>query len=450
MDWRRRLSRFPLGGVVLVVVSGLVALVFSTVNFGAGLGHVDIAVLSGSTGGNYAAVVDRLAARADKRGGTIENVSSQGSVDNIRRLVEGADSCDVHFALVQEGTPFPNPDDADKLELIGRLPRSETLFLIGKDAARLTKFEELRGMRVGVGPKGSGTEYLARSVFEAEDLKPLGLKLTNHELPDQIEQLASGALDLGVFVMDEDAVMIRSAIRDRRLELVSLEHLDVIPTRVSYLSAGVIQAGRYDALALIPARDHTVLRVDTLVIGNRCASRSVEIGLLRVLVEELPGFATKEGRGSLRRSEVAKEYLTAGPGFADEYVPWLVDIMPLGNWFYIVMSVSVLFNAMTVWHRVRLWRIDANRDKAFQIVRDALGEQLTPAEILVLQPTDAHANKRDQIDAAIRELDALRVTTRKHENSMLVPMGGEWMYRYEEEQMEAALTALRTFRSKLA
>lgn len=447
MQWRTRLSRLPLGGLVLVVVSILVALVFSTVNFGAGLGHVDVKILSGSPGGNYSAVVDRLTARAAKRGGKIENVRTQGSVDNVSRLVTG---CDAHFALVQGGTPLPD-EGADKLQLIGRLPRGETLFVIGRDASRLTKFADLKGMKIGLGPKGSGTDHLGRSVLEAEDLKPLGLQLSNHELTDQVESLTSGALDLGVFVLDEEAALIRTAIRDRKLQLVSLEQLDVIPTRVPVLSVGTIPAGRYDALAVIPERAHTVLRVDTLIIGNGCASRSVEIGVLRVLTEELPAFGAPEPRGALRRSGVAREFLAEGPGFADEYVPWLVDIMPLGNWFYIIMSISVLMNAMTLWHKVRLWRVDANRDKTFQIVREALGEQLTPAEILVLEPSAelrTPAN-RERIDVAIKNLDALRATTRKHENSMLVPLGAEWMYRYEEEQMEILLTALRAFRAKL-
>jgi hypothetical protein len=196
-----------------------------------------------------------------------------------------------------------------------------------------------------------------------------------------------------------------------------------------------------------------VLRVDTLVVGNGCASRSVEIGVLRVLSEELPGFGKNDQRSSsLRRSAVAKEFLSSdGPGFADEYVPWLVDIMPLGNWFYIVMIISVLFNAMTLWHKVRLWRIDANRDKAFQIVRDALGEEHTTAEIALLEPSETHRTPemRDRIDRAIRELDALRARTRRHENSMLVPLGAEWMYRYEEEQMEDLLTSLRAFRQRM-
>ena len=446
MDWRRRLSRLPLGGVILVLLSLLVALVFSTVNFGAGLGHVDVRFLSGSPGGNYSVVVDRISARAAKRGGTIENVRTSGSVDNVRRLADNG--CEAHFALAQGGTPLP-AENADRLELIGRLPKGETLFIIGRDATRLTKFADLQGMKVGLGPAGSGTDYLGRSVLAADDLKPLGLVLSNQDLADQVEMLASGALDLGVFVLDEDAALIKTAIRDRKLQLVSLEQLDVIPTRVPTLSVGVIPAGRYDALAVIPDRAHTVLRVDTLVIGNGCASRSVEMGVLQMLVEELPAFGAGEQRGALRRSAVAREFLTDGPGFADQYVPWLVDIMPLGNWFYIIMSVSVLMNAMTLWHKVRLWRIDANRDKAFQIVRDALGEQLTPAELFQLTPTDEHRAKRERIDAAIRDLDALRAKTRRFENSMLVPLGAEWMYRYEEEQMEALLTALRAFRGKL-
>ena len=448
MQWRRRLARLPLGGVVLAVLSLLIVVVVSTVNFGAGLGHVDVKMLSGSPGGNYGAIVERVSKCAAKRGGKIENVASQGSVDNVRRLAAG---CEHHFALMQDGIPLP--EGSEKLELIGRLPRGETMFVIGRDAARLTKFSELAGMKIGLGPQGSGTDYLGRSVFEAADLKPANLVLSNHELGQQLELLGSGALDLGVFVLDEDAALINTAIRERKMQLVSLEQLDVIPTRVPMLSLGTIPAGRYDALALIPARAHPVLRVDTLVVGNGCASRSVEIGVLRVLSEELPGFGKNDQRSSsLRRSAVAKEFLSSdGPGFADEYVPWLVDIMPLGNWFYIVMIISVLFNAMTLWHKVRLWRIDANRDKAFQIVRDALGEEHTTAEIALLEPSETHRTPemRGRIDRAIRELDALRARTRRHENSMLVPLGAEWMYRYEEEQMEDLLTSLRAFRQRM-
>lgn len=445
-DWKKRLKRIPLGGVALVVVGLIGLVVFKSVNFGAGLSHVNISVLSGSPGGNYSTVVDGLAKRAARRGGTITNVPSAGSVDNLKRLGEG---CEADFALVQDGVPIPDPD---KLEVIGRLPRRETVFVIGKDAEKLTKFSELQGKKIGVGPQNSGADYLGRDIFGSDELKPLGLTLSNHELPAQIELLVNGGLDLGVFVMDENAQLIRQAIRDRGLQLASIEQLDVVPTRVPVISLGTIEAGQYDPLTVLPSKDHTVLRVDTLVIGNHCAKRSAEIGLLEVLVEDQSGYlaVNKEFRGgTLRRSAIAKEfYANEGPGFADQYLPWLVNIMPLGNWFYIVMVVSVLFNLMTLGHKVRLWRADANRDKAFQIVRDALGEQLTPHEIMELVPTEKHASKKAEIDDAIAKLDALRAKIRRHENSPLVPLGAEWQYRYEEEQIELLLTALRGFRSR--
>ena len=445
-DWKKRIKRVPLGGVALVVVGLLGLIVFKSVNFGAKLSHLDVHVLSGSPGGNYSAIVDSLAARAAKRGGTITNVPSAGSVDNLRRLSDG---CDADFALVQDGIPIP---DADKLEVIGRLPRRETVFVIGKDAEKLTKFSELQGKKLGVGPANSGADYLGRSIFGSDEMKPLALQLSNHELAEQIDLLASGGIDLGVFVMDDNAQLMKQAIRDRGLQLASLEQLDIIPTRVPVISLGTIEAGQYDPIAVVPSKDHIVLRVDTLVLGNHCAKRSAELGLLEMLVEDQSGYlaVNKEFRGgTLRRSAVAKEfYANEGPGFADQYLPWLVNIMPLGNWFYIVMVVSVLFNLMTLGHKVRLWRVDANRDKAFQIVRDALGEQLTPHEIMELEPTEKHAAKKAEIDEAIAKLDALRAKTRKHENSPLVPLGAEWQYRYEEEQIELLLTALRGFRSR--
>ena len=47
-------------------------------------------------------------------------------------------------------------------ELIGRLPRSESLVLVGRNADEIKSVQDLRGKRIGIGPTGSGTEYVAR------------------------------------------------------------------------------------------------------------------------------------------------------------------------------------------------------------------------------------------------------------------------------------------------
>ena len=108
---------------------------------------------------NYYAIVNALAAEARQQNGHIDNVASAGSVENISRLVASRTSCDVHFALVQDGMSWP-ADHA--LELIGRLGKAESLVFLGRDADRIKALTDLRGMRIGIGPIGSGTERAAR------------------------------------------------------------------------------------------------------------------------------------------------------------------------------------------------------------------------------------------------------------------------------------------------
>ncbi len=111
------------------------------------------------------------------------------------------------------------------------------------------------------------------------------------------------------------------------------------------------------------------------------------------------------------------------------------------------MALSLLFNVMAFGNRFRLWRIDADRVKIERAVRNALGLRLTPEEILRLHPSERHHSPevRATLDAALLSLSELRKRCRKQSISMLVPMGQEMAYRYQEDQIEELLSALRNF-----
>ena len=103
------------------------------------LRHVHIAMLSGSPTGNYYAIVDKIAAETARRHGRVQNLSSAGSVENVERLIAGARNCAVHFALVQDGITYP---EGHQLELIGRLPRPESLLILGRNVDRIQSVAE--------------------------------------------------------------------------------------------------------------------------------------------------------------------------------------------------------------------------------------------------------------------------------------------------------------------
>src|SRR5262245_45871828 len=169
----------------------IVAVVVGTRDLQPDLARVKVAILSGSEDGNYYALVTQLAAEARREKGSIENIATQGSVENLSQLVAARKTCRAQFALVQDGLEWPH-----ELELVARLPRSESVFFLGRDADRIHALADLRGMRVGIGPEASGTALIARSILQSGDLSDLGLTLVNLPLDAELSQLESGQLDL--------------------------------------------------------------------------------------------------------------------------------------------------------------------------------------------------------------------------------------------------------------
>ncbi len=68
-----------------------------------------------------------------------------------------------------------------------------------------------------------------------------------------------------------------------------------------------------------------------------------------------------------------------------------------------------------------------------------------------MAPSEEHRtdDKRRQLDGLITELEDLKVRARKYSLSMLVPMGREMSYRYQESLVDESLATLRVFRTKL-
>ena len=371
---------------LLIGALAVLAVVIAGIDLQPNLARVKVAILSGSEGGNYHAIVAQLSAEARSGRGQIGNVTTQGSIDNIERLSAARRTCHAHFALVQDGLEW-----SPGFELVARLPRSESVFFLGRNADQIRALTDLRGFRIGIGPEGSGTARLARGLLEGRDLASLGLKLTHHLLDEQLSLLQSGALDLGVLVMDEDALMVENAVRDRGLAIFSLPQAEAIARRLPRVRTGHIAAGQYDPVRMLPPTDKTVLQVDTLMVGNGCASRSTTTGLLTLLARVFPDFLrrnkdTPNSTGLPLASASQSFFEDGGPDLATQHVPWAMDIMPLSNWIYAITAVSVLFNLMGLWSKFRLWRIDAHRVKAEERLPALFRPGITPAEIARLGP----------------------------------------------------------------
>jgi TRAP-type uncharacterized transport system substrate-binding protein len=429
----------------------LLAVVIAGIDLQPNLARVKIAMLSGSERGNYHAIVARLAQEARSGRGRVENLPSQGSIENIERLSGARRTCQAQFALVQNGL-----DWLPGLELVARLPRSESVFFLGRDADRIRALTDLQGFRIGIGPEGSGTARLARELLEGRDLVNLGFKLSHHRLNEQLSLLQNGGLDLGVLVMDEDAVMVENAVRDLGLAILSLPQAAAIGRRLPYVRIGHIAAGQYDPVRMLPPTEKAVLQVDALVIGNGCASRSTTTGLLTLLARVFPDLLrhnkdTPNSTGLLLASASQRFFEDGGPDLATQHVPWAMDLMPLSNWIYAITAVSILFNLTGLWSRFRLWRIDAHRVKAEARLPTLFRPGITPSQIARLTPTPDHRSegRRAELADLIAILERLKTHCRQQSMSWVADMGQEMPYRYQEHLMSELLDSLRSFAARI-
>lgn len=335
------------------------------------------------------------------------------------------------------------------------MPKSESVFFLGRDADKYTNLGMLKQAKIGLGPEGSGSARLGKQLFALDDLAPLDVTLSFQPIAEELSLAERGELDFALVVIDEDAALLLSAVRERHLQIAGLSNLDIVARRIPHLRTGRIGAGQFDALRMLPAEDKRVLRVDTLVLTNGCAGRSATIDLLELLSDRFPDFLrhnreTANATGLELAGASKRFFERGGPELADEFVPWLVDLMPPANWVYVIMAVSLLFNAMGAGHRFRLWRIDDARVKLERELSGLFGSGSTLGDIqrAKVGGTLAEPATRDRMDELIRRFEQLGARSRRQSLSVLVPMGQEMAYRYQEGVIYETLAVLRAFRER--
>jgi TRAP-type uncharacterized transport system substrate-binding protein len=438
---------------ILLAIPAVIGLLIALHGWMPSLWSYRVRFLSGNPHGNYHAIVDRLAAEARSRDGRIENLSSAGSAENVARLVAAAERStgDAQFALVQDGMEWPA---GRHLELIGRIGNPESLVLLGRNADRIQTFADMRGKRVGIGPVGSGTERVARRLLA--QLPDLQVQVVTLDVDAQIEQLERGELDLGAMVIDENAELLCEAVRDRGLQIVNIVDAAVLARRLPFARAGVIPAGTYDPVRRWPPEDKHVIQIDTLLIGNGRASWSTTQGLITTLLAEFPDFVRRNreqtNRTGLPMAPAARSYFDSnGPDILGVYAPWLVDLMPTARWVQLIFAISILFNATAFWHRFRLSRLDAARVRLESELPALFAPGITVSEIAGMTPDDRQDSPelRAAVDRLIERSRKLLERCREQSLSLLVPMGQEMAYRYQEVLIVEMLSGLRKFRAKL-
>src|SRR5450759_455606 len=161
-----------------------------------------INITSGDDGSLFRRNADKYAKILAREGVKLRILSSEGSLENLKRLADPTFHVDVGF--VQTGM-VAKGQNIDNLVSLGSLSY-EPLYLFCQADKNFKLLSDFSGKRLAIGEKGTGTNVLALELLALNEIKTSDTTITLLEIDDEEAEkmLLEGKID-GAFMMGDSA-----------------------------------------------------------------------------------------------------------------------------------------------------------------------------------------------------------------------------------------------------
>jgi len=278
---------------------------------------------TGPAGGQYARFGEGLGAKVAKHGIELELVSTAGSMENIRLLLDGQ----IDVGLVQSG----NLSDAEaaRLESVAAVFYEPILVVERAD----WESSHIAAGRIAIGPSGSGVNALARELLAdqgiAEDVPP-GTRLVEIAQSQAVQALQAGEVDSGIFATSLEVPWVRELFTDPELRVTPFEIAEAFTRHYRYLRRLVIPAGLIDLRDEIPPRDVQVIATTASLVTTPDVHSALIPLLIASARDQLrrgdllsaPGEFPSQYGVDAPLAEEALQYFQRGPSFFYRWLPF--------------------------------------------------------------------------------------------------------------------------------
>ena len=268
---------------------------------------VPLQIATGGPGGAYYPLGQELArVYAERVAGILPSVETGTSGQNVRRVEEGAaqlafTQADVAYTAYRRGSE-ETPHPFGELRGIAVL-WVNTVHIAVPRGSRLRTVPELRGRRVAVGTRGSGTETLARIVLESYGLAYADVQPDFASFVRTVETMRTGDAEGGFVVagMPADAMIDLSRAPGVRLLPIPRAHVQSMRAQYPFLEPMIVRAGTYAD----QPEDVETVGVSNLLLCRRDLDEALVYQLTRTFFEALPRLATAHPAAALIDPEQA-------------------------------------------------------------------------------------------------------------------------------------------------
>lgn len=292
-----------------------------------------ITITSGDPDSIYYKVAQKYAEALARDGVTLKILPSSGAVENLQRLADRSYPVDIGF--VQAG--LAKGMNVDHLVSLGSMSY-QPLLIFHRLPHPVEILSQLSGLRLAVGPEGSGTRALALNLLALNGIGPgKTAVLLPLEGEDAAGALLSGKVD-AIFLMADSASSktLRVLLRTSGISLVNIAQADAYTRRAGYLHKLVLPKGAMDFGQNIPATDVTLVSPTVELIARGDLHPALSDLLLAAALDIHGRPALFQTRGEFpvpienefNISDDAKRFYKSGKGFLYRYLPfWLASLI---------------------------------------------------------------------------------------------------------------------------
>ncbi len=366
MNSIQRLRAF-LGRGPAIITLLLAAVVLTVAMLGFGFSPAPpntITIAAGPEGSAFARQAERYRKLLEKQGVKLRVLTTTGSRDNLRLLLDKKQKVDVGFVSGGQASE----QDAAQLVSLGSVSYQPLMiFYRGQPKTTLAEF---RNLRLDIGPDGTATHTLALALLAVNGVKPGvdGDKTVLVDMPDAdiAKLLASGQVD-AFFAMSDStpSSLMRTLLRSDDMHLFSFAQSEAYARRFSYLNKLTLPRGAINLGEDIPAADLPLVGPTVELVARPSLHPAISDLLLEIArtVHARAGLYAKPGEfpapleHEFRISEDAQRYYNSGRSFLYRTFPFWVASLIARIAAILLPVIIVLIPAVRVLPALYRWRM---------------------------------------------------------------------------------------------
>jgi NMT1-like family len=301
-----------------------------------------IRLLGGPEGSSYRTNAERYKKIIERHGVKVEIVPSRGSLDNLHRLAglmadgktAAAKRDDIDVGFVQSG--LTKGMEISGLVSLGSV-QAQPLMVYYRNAEPIETLSQLRGMRLAVGPEGSGTRALALALLEGNDIEGPPTVLVDLGGEEAAQALIESKVDAAFLMGDSATPKVMRRLREvPGIELMNFRQAAGYARRFRFLTRLTLPEGALDLGRNLPPKPYELVGPTVELVAREdlhpalsdlliSAAREVHgrPGLFRE-----PGMYPSAEERDFPISEDAERYYKSGAQFLYKYLPfWLASLV---------------------------------------------------------------------------------------------------------------------------